>query len=165
MLSSIDQIRVLLSEVDKLHERHELSKTAGPDHYDPGMMEYLEESDGSYNANSGELRLRFEARGTRYEGRTERIENVHVGDPILIVRDPDNQYNSNNFILQTEKSQDVGNMPAELCNAIAPLYDNGDLEILSAKVSFVEPISKRSRYAKQAVLFVEMLGSLFITLT
>lgn len=46
-------------------------------------------------------------------------------------------------------------MPAELCNVIAPLYDNGELLIESAFVSFVDPISKRSRHAKQAVLFVE----------
>ena len=59
-------------------------------------------------------------------------------------------------ILFTEKGKDVGNMPAELCNAIAPLYDDGILVIEGASVSFVEPISKRNRHAKQAVLFVEM---------
>ena len=46
-------------------------------------------------------------------------------------------------------------MPAELCNVIAPLFDSGELEIESARVSFVDPISKRSRHAKQAMLFVE----------
>ena len=47
----------------------------------------------------------------------------------------------------TEKEKDVGNMPAELCNAIAPLYDEEILVIDSAKVSYVEPISKRSKHA------------------
>ena len=47
-------------------------------------------------------------------------------------------------------------MPAELCNAIAPLYDDRHLEFLGASVSYVEPISKRSRHAKQAMLFVEL---------
>ena len=47
-------------------------------------------------------------------------------------------------------------MPAELCNVIAPLYDAGELLFESAVVSFVEPISKRNRHAKQAVLFVEL---------
>ena len=69
-------------------------------------------------------------------------------------------YNSNNFILTTSENKDVGNMPAELCNAIAPLYDAGLLNIVGSKVSFVEPISKRSRYAKQAILFVEMEGKI-----
>ena len=56
-----------------------------------------------------------------------------------------------------EKRHDVGNMPAELCNVIAPLYDEGSLSFDTASVSFVEPISKRSRHAKQAVLFVNLL--------
>lgn len=47
-------------------------------------------------------------------------------------------------------------MPAELCNVIAPLFDEGYLEIISSNASYVEPISQRSRYAKQAVLFVEI---------
>ena len=47
-------------------------------------------------------------------------------------------------------------MPAELCNVIAPLYDEGSLIFRQASVSYVEPLSKRSRYAKQAVLFVKL---------
>ena len=35
-------------------------------------------------------------------------------------------------------------------------YDEGTLIFEGASVSFVEPISKRSRHAKQAVLFVEL---------
>ena len=62
--------------------------------------------------------------------------------------------------LFTEKGKDVGNMPAELCNAVAPLYDAGNLVIESASASFVDPISKRSRHAKQAILFVEMHAKL-----
>ena len=102
------------------------------------------------------LLLRFEARGTRYEGRTEQIESVHVGDSLKIVREPDNSFNANNFRILTAQGRNVGNMPAELCNVIAPLFDEGSLLIDSAAVSFVEPISRRSRHAKQAILFVEM---------
>jgi len=43
-----------------------------------------------------------------------------------------------------------------LCNAVAPLYDSGRLVFDEAHVSYVEPISKRSRLAKQAMLFVEL---------
>lgn len=97
-----------------------------------------------------------------YEGRTERIEKVSVGDVIRLQRDAENPYNANNFLLLTEKGKDVGNMPAELCNVIAPLYDAGYLQFLRASVSYVEPISKRSRHAKQAVLFVELHAQLNI---
>ena len=147
----------LMAEAEKLHHRNELAGTVGPDYFEPGMMEYLDQSDGVYDGASGTLRLRFEAKGTRYEGRPEQIERVKTGDPIEVVREETNAYNPNNFTLLTKKRKNVGNMPAELCNAIAPLYDDGLLEIADAHVSYVEPISKRSRHARQAILFVELL--------
>lgn len=146
----------LFQEMEKLHDRNERSKTIGPDYYEPGMMEYLDQSDGTYDEESGELVLRFESKGTRYDGRTEQIEKVRLGDIIRVIREPDNPFNPNNFQLFTEKGKSVGNMPAELCNAIAPLYDSGELRFLGASVSYVEPISKRNRHAKQAMLFVEL---------
>ena len=150
----------LLAEVKKLHNRQELAGQIGPDWFEPGMMEYPAQSDGSWDKTTGELVLRFESKGTRYDGRTEQIEKVKKGDVIRITRDPENAFNPNNFLLFTEKGKDVGNMPAELCNAVAPLYDAGNLVIESAFVSFVDPISKRSRHAKQAILFVEMHAKL-----
>ena len=155
-----EMLELLLRETEKLHMRHELSERTGPDWFEPGMMEYLDQSDGSYDPATGVIILRFEARGTRYDGRTEQIEKVRAGDEIRIVRDETNPYNPNNFTMLTLKGKNVGHMPAELCNAIAPLYDKGKFRILSAKASFVDPISKRSRHAKQAVLFVELRGFL-----
>lgn len=149
-------IEKLLHESDKLHEKKILSEKVGPEYFEPGMMEYLDQYEGVYDGNRHELLLRFDSRGTRYSGRTEQIEKVNVGDPIQVIRDKQNPYNSNNFLLFTKKGKDVGNIPAELCNVVAPLYDNGMLKIDYAKASFVEPISKRSRHAKQAVLFVEL---------
>lgn len=96
------------------------------------------------------------SRGTRYDGRTEQIERVHPGDKLIIIREPDNRYNVNNFTITTEKGHNVGQVPAELCNVLAPIYDSDELDIISAIASFVEPITQRNRYAKQAVLFVEL---------
>ena len=151
-----EQAARLLKEAEKLHERRLQSEKVGPDYFEPGMMEYLDKSEGIYEPTTGELLLRFESRGTRYEGRSERIERVRIGDTVRVIRDQANAFNHNNFLLFTDKGGDVGNMPAELCNVIAPLYDNEDLTIRDAKVSYVEPLSSRSRYAKQAVLFVEL---------
>ncbi|MBR2743641.1 MAG: hypothetical protein IKD89_08665 [Clostridia bacterium] len=155
-----EQKEALLSEAGRLHERFELSKTAGPDYFEPGLMEYLDKSEGTYDEASGELLLRFESRGTRYSGRTEQIEKVKEGDIIEIRRDRENPFNHNNFLLFTANGKDVGNMPAELCNVIAPLYDEGSLLFEKARVSYAEPISRRSRHAKQAVLFVELKARL-----
>ena len=150
------QLQNLLEEIDKLQQKYELSKKVGQDYYEPGMMEYLDQYYGHYNQDTGELLLRFEAKGTRYEGRTRILEDVKQKQLLQILRDKDNKYNSNNFVILTIDNKDVGNMPAELCNAIAPLYDSGQLSILKAEVSYIEPVTKRSRYAKQAVLFIEM---------
>ena len=150
------QKEALLSQLAVLHKRKVLSETVSADYFEPGMMENLDQSEGLYDEVTGNILLRFESRGVRYEGRTERIEKVSVGDALCLQRDMGNAYNTNNFLILTEKGHDVGNMPAELCNVIAPLYDTGQMEFLCASVSYVEPISKRSRHAKQAVLFVEL---------
>ena len=151
-----EQKENLLAEIEKLHQRNKLAGTVGKDYFEPGMMEYLEQSEGVFNEVNGDILIRFEAKGTRYEGRTEQIEKVQTGDPVQIVRDCENPYNSNNFMILTAKGKNLGNMPAQLCNVIAPLYDSGNLVVAHSEVSFVEPISKRSRHAKQAVLFVEL---------
>lgn len=151
-----EQLDNLLTELDKLHHRNELSKTAASDYFNPGMMEYLDKSDGIYIRETGEIILRFEAKGTRYDGRTEVIEKMNIGDSITVVRDRENPYNHNNFTMENAKGYNVGNMPMGLCNAIAPLYDSGELVFEQAFASFVEPITKRSRHAKQAMLFVEL---------
>ena len=134
----------LLDEAKKLHQKNELSKNVAPDYYEPGMMEYLDKYEGVYDETAGILLLRFESMGTRYEGRTEQIESIKAGDAIRVVRDRENAFNPNNFVLLTETDKDVGYMPAALCNAIAPLFDNGNLVFEKASVSFVEPISVRS---------------------
>lgn len=151
-----EQKENLLLEIGRLHQRYELSKTVDEDYFEPGMMEYLEQSEGFFDSQTGEILLSFEVKGTRYEGRTEQIEKVKCGDPVQVIRDRENPYNSNNFVILTGKGKNLGNMPAQLCNAIAPLYDSGNLTFFGSEVSFVEPISKRSRHAKQAVMFVKL---------
>lgn len=150
-----EQKENLLAEIELLHQRHERSKIVSDDYFEPGMMEYLEQSDGIYNSQTGTIKIHFEVKGTRYEGRTEQIEKLQTGDSVRIERDCENPYNSNNFMILTNKGKSLGNMPAQLCNVIAPLFDNDNLVFTESKVSFVEPISKRSRHAKQAILFVE----------
>lgn len=160
MFTKEEQKENLFLELEELHKRFELSKTVGEDYFEPGMMEYLEQSDGQYDSVTGEIYLRFEVKGTRYEGRTEQIEKVKLGDVIQIARDPNNPYNTNNFVILTAKGKNLGTMPAQLCNVIAPLYDSGNLVFRGSEVSFVEPISKRTRHAKQAMLFVELKAEL-----
>ena len=155
-----EMIGAFKEEAAKLFHRYELSKNIPPYYFEPGMMEYLDKSYGLFDENTGAFLLRFESKGTRYGDRTEQIEDLAIGDSIVIIRDAENEHNSNNFILTASGGKDVGNMPAELCDAIAPLYDAGLIRFTESKVSYVEPISKRSRHAKQAILFVELKGCL-----
>lgn len=151
-----ERLNLLINELEKLHHRLELSQTVTPEYFEPGMMEYLDKSDGTYDPQTGGIMLRFEAKGTRYDGRTEIIEKMKSGDTITVLRDRENSYNSNNFTMVNGRGSNVGNMPMELCNAIAPLYDSGMLVFENAFASFVDPITQRSRHAKQAMLFVEL---------
>ena len=100
-----EELNALLTEIEKLHKRNELSKTVGPDYFEPGMMENLEQFDGEYTPEAGTFLLRFEAKGTRYDGRTEQIEKVKVHDKVQIVRDQENSHNSNNFRILTSKGR------------------------------------------------------------
>ena len=151
-----ERLNSLLEATEALQKRYELSKVVTPDYYEPGMMEYLDQSFGQYDPSTGQIILRFEVKGVRYDGRTELIEHVCAGDPVRVERDAGNPYNDCNFRILNENDKDLGNMPAALCNAMAPLYDAGEVKFLFACVSFVEPISKRNRHAKQPMLFVEL---------
>ena len=143
-----------LAEMNKLNYKKELSTQVQADYFEPGMMEYLDQYAGYYDEIEKQYVLCFEVKGTRYEGRTELLEKVKVNDVVLPVRQSDNQYNANHFDLQTKKGRSIGVMPKNLAEVIAPLYDVGKLEFTDAFISFIDPISKRSRYAKQAVAFV-----------
>jgi len=152
----------LLAEARALHRRQELSQNLPEHYFEPGMMEYLDQFEGHFDPQTGALLLRFEVKGIRYEGRTELCEKLCTGQPVRILREKENPYNSNNFKILTEKGRTLGNLPAQLCNAMAPLVEGGELILGQAKISFVEPISKRSRHAKQAILFVELQAQLII---
>lgn len=146
----------LLIEINKLAHKFELSSTVPDDYFEPGMMENLDQYYGSYDEASQKIVIKTEVKGLRYEGRTPRLEKLSAGDSVMVVREEDNTYNSNNFMVNTTDGKSLGNMPAELCNVIAPLYDMGCLTIDDTTVSYLEKIQERSRYAKQGVLFIEL---------
>lgn len=147
----------LLEFANGLNYKYELSKTVGEDYYEPGMMENLEQYRGEYSERDNILFLRVDSKGLRYDNQTQNLERISVGDELRIVRNIDNSYNSNNFTIKGNKNEALGNLPAELCDALAPLYDAGYATVLSATVSYIERLRDRSRYAKQGVMFVELI--------
>ena len=155
-MSKEQMLAGLLSELEKLNKKKELGQALPEDWFEPGMMENLDQYEGSYDAKEGRIVLKTEVKGLRYENRTPRLDRLNVGDPVIVLRDPNNQYNPNNFTITNEFGENLGNLPAELCNALAPLVDSGTAEISDAKVSYLEKILERSRYAKQGVLFLQI---------
>ena len=145
----------LLEFVSFLNQKFELSKTVELDYFEPGMMENLDQYKGEYDECNNMITLRVDAKGLRYDNRTQNLERLFVGEPVDIVRESGNLYNSYNFMIKN-KNHSLGNLPAELCNALAPLYDSGYATVLSAEVSYIEKLRDRSRYAKQGILFVEL---------
>lgn len=146
----------LISLVAQYAEKFELGKTIGPDYYEPGMMENLDQYKGIFDEQAKQITIRCEAKGLRYDNRTSNLESVSVGDAVQIVRDCGNAFNSNNFSINSESGASLGYLPVELCNALGPLYDIGCADIIAASISYIEKIGQRSRYAKQGVLFVEI---------
>lgn len=146
----------LIMVAKKLDDKYNLSKTVEEDYFEPGMMENLDQYMGYVDKINNQIILRTEAKGLRYENRTPRLTNMSVGDNVKIVRDPENKFNSNNFNILNKENEDMGTLPAYVCDALAPLYDLGYATILESKVSYIEKIFDRSRYAKQGVLFLEI---------
>lgn len=139
------------------NKKLELSREVGPDHYDPGMMENLDQYKGVYDEAIKQIVIRCELKGLRYDNRTANLEAVAMGDDVSVVRDASNMFNSNNFSVSSVSGASLGYLPAELCNALAPLYDAGCASIISSVITYIEKIGQRSRYAKQGVLFVELI--------
>lgn len=151
-----NEFTALLEQAEVFARRRACVDTMDASVFEPDMMEHPELYRGEYDEETGILTLCFEAKGTRYEGRTERLEYVREAEPLSLRRDTDNAYNPNNFLLDGDREENLGTLPAELCNALAPLYDADKVQVLSCRVSCLEPITKRSRYAKRAVMFAEL---------
>ncbi len=151
-----DLLAGFLSEIEKLNQKKELAGSLPEDWFEPGMMENLDQYGGEYLAAEGKIILKTIVKGLRYENRTPRLDRLSVGDLVKVLRDPENQYNPNNFTVVNESGESLGNLPAELCNALAPLTDSGAAEISDTRVSYMERILERSRYAEQGVLFLRI---------
>ena len=89
-------------------------------------------------------------------GRSERIEHVKKGDKIIVVRDRDNEYSDLNLAVFNENNESLGKISARVCEVISPLLDKDLIKLIDAKVSHVEPLSKRGPRCRKALLFVSL---------
>ena len=157
MLDILEYKEHLLNLVDKHKKKKELSTTIDPFTYDPGNTENLEYYFGEYNNETSIITLNTEIKGLRYEDRSRHLDEINEGDIVIIKRDPNNPFNTNNFEVFTENDKSLGSLSAELCNQLAPLFDLGYAIIIESKAQHIEKLEKRSRYVKQGILFIRLI--------
>lgn len=155
-MNQLENKEAFLNYAKSIHQKFEHSKVVNPSYYEPGMMENMDQYEGLFDPVTNIVTLKIDSKGLRYENRTPRLDKLSIGDDLTVLRDSANAYNFNNFEIFNSRKESLGMLPADLCNALAPLVDSGYAKIACSKVSYVEPISHRSRYAKQGVLFVEL---------
>ena len=94
----------LLEAVAKLQEQKELAASVGPDWYEPGRMENLDQYLGVYDESSRTITLRTESKGLRYDERTPRLDYLSAGDPVRLEREPDKREISTSSLVESGAS-------------------------------------------------------------
>ena len=143
-----------LAQVERISTGNLIVSQYG-DNLMPGLFKGEEYTGASYEEGSGKAVLRVEVMGTGYEGRTPRIERLSAGDRVEIVREPENEYNSNNLAVRNTNGESLGNLAAEIGNCLSPLIDDGAATVKKAKVSLVKTMADKGPRAKKADLYVE----------
>ena len=144
----------LLEKIKEIQSINALATKFEPGTFMTGVGDANQYAD--YNSTTGDIIIRTEVQGTQYEGRSQKIESVKEGNSVIVEREPNNLYNSNNLAVLNSKKESLGNFSSDLCDCISPLLDSDMLDILYAKVSYVEPLSQRSSRAKKAILYIEI---------
>lgn len=90
--------------------------------------------------------------GTQYNGRIDRIEKINIGDTVVLIREPDNEWGENTIDVRTYDGS-IGYLDQDACDKLAPLIDSGRIKYTAA-VARVVPLSKRSRHCKTAIVTV-----------
>ena len=97
------------------------------------------------------MTFEFEAKGTRHEGRTERIEQHKIGDDLVYHRNPRNQFDKQCIEILDSKKANLGNVPAELSEYISPCVDGKKVKI-SGSISSIKARAARGPKAQKAEL-------------
>ena len=63
--------------------------------------------------------------GCRYAGRLDVLEDVAVGDPVLLIREPDNQFDSNAIRVATRKGETLGYLRRTIAKRLSARLERG----------------------------------------
>lgn len=92
--------------------------------------------------------------GTQFEGRAERIEHVHKGDTVMLVREPENPYDTNAIDVRSPEGS-LGHIEAALTARYACLLDSGSMRC-EGRIAEVTPLSMRSAKCKKALVTIRV---------
>lgn len=109
-----------------------------------------------FNKQQNMVQIEIEVMGTQFNGRTELIEFLQVGDKLQIVRDADNYFDQFTLSVCNEKGEELGTMWVNLADELSPLLDAGLARIIDSHVKQVVPLSKREQGTVKAILQMEM---------
>lgn len=79
----------------------------------------------------------FKVAGVTFEGRQERIALLDVGDPVRLIPEPENPYDSNALAVHVAYAGvvlHVGYMPREEAAQVAPILDGESVQGLVARL-------------------------------
>ena len=63
--------------------------------------------------------------GVSFNGRQAYVKNLSIGDPLMLLREPGNQYDQNAIKITTIEGMQIGYIRAKLAAELAPLMDKG----------------------------------------
>lgn len=152
--SPLDLKKELLSLVEMLQSQHELATMYPEGTLAPGVGDV--NTYASYDEAKKTVVLSTEVQGTAYEGRSDRIENILKDDVVKVERNPSKEYDLNALEVKNSRGESLGNLGSDVAAVLSPLIDREIATIENAKVSYVEPLSKRSKKAKKAILYIEL---------
>lgn len=91
---------------------------------------------------------------TRFQGRTERIEYVNVGDPVRLEHDGSDKSYQNKVEVFSENGS-LGYLEETAADIMAPILDAGEKQY-TAVVRNVLPVSKRSQRCNSAIISIHI---------
>ena len=107
------------------------------------------------------VKIGIEVMGTQFNDRSALIENVKEGDPLQILRDPDNFFDRFTLSVCNQNGQELGTMWMNLADVLSPVLDEGFAQIIESHATEVVPLSKREDGAAKPILKMEM--TVFLT--
>jgi len=75
--------------------------------------------------------------GVTFEGRQEILKSIHIGQPINLVREPQNIYDFDAIKITLEDGSSIGYINKNLARKIAPIIDDMNIYLVQGEISSI----------------------------